>query len=111
MDDLVATSPRVVAAIVELVYDELARDPRRVGKPLRFDLEGFYSARRAEYRVIYRIEDAAEVVRIGCGSPEGNELADVRRSRAGFSSGRLVSPTVVPVGEGGHSPLGVALRA
>ena len=42
MDDLVATSPRVVAAIVELVYDELARDPRRVGKPLRFDLEGFY---------------------------------------------------------------------
>jgi len=51
-----------VAAIVELVYDELARDPRRVGKPLRFDLEGFYSARRAEYRVIYRIEDAAEVV-------------------------------------------------
>ena len=64
MDDLAATSPRVVAAIIELVYGELARDPRRVGKPLRFDLEGFYSARRAEYRVIYRIEDAAEVVRI-----------------------------------------------
>ena len=69
MDDLAATSPRVVAAIVELVYDELARDPRRVGKPLRFDLEGFYSARRAEYRVIYRVEAVAEVVRIECVGP------------------------------------------
>ncbi len=53
MDDLAATSPRVVAAIVELVYGDLARDPRRVGKPLRFEFEGLYSARRAEYRVIY----------------------------------------------------------
>jgi len=41
MDDLAATSPRVVAAIVEFVYGELARDPRRVGKPLRFELEVF----------------------------------------------------------------------
>ena len=64
MDDLAATSPRVVAAIVELVYGDLARDPRRVGKPLRFEFEGLYSARRAEYRVIYRVEDVAEVVRI-----------------------------------------------
>ncbi|MGO9149521.1 MAG: type II toxin-antitoxin system RelE family toxin [Acidimicrobiales bacterium] len=64
MDDLAATSPRVVAAIVELVYGELARDPRRVGKPLRFELEGLYSARRSEYRVIYLIEDVVEVVRI-----------------------------------------------
>jgi mRNA-degrading endonuclease RelE of RelBE toxin-antitoxin system len=64
MDDLAATSPRVVAAIVELVYGDLARDPRRAGKPLRFEFEGLYSVRRAEYRVIYRIEDVAEVVRI-----------------------------------------------
>ncbi len=64
MDYLAATSPRVVAAIVELVYGEVARDPRRVDKPLRFELEGLYSARRAEYRVIYRIEDVVEVVRI-----------------------------------------------
>jgi len=64
MDDLAATSPRVVAAIVELVYGDLARDPGRVGKSLRFEFESLYSAQRAEYRVIYRIEDVAEVVRI-----------------------------------------------
>jgi len=89
MDDLAATSPRVVAAIVELVYDELARDPRRVGKPLRFDLEGFYSARRAEYRVIYRIEDAAEVVRIERVGPR-REIYRLRRVSRRVASARFV---------------------
>jgi mRNA-degrading endonuclease RelE of RelBE toxin-antitoxin system len=69
MDDLAATSPRVVAAIVEFVYGDLRRDPRRVGKRLRFELEGLYSARRSEYRVIYRVEAVAEVVRIERVSP------------------------------------------
>ena len=95
MDDLAATSPRVVAAIVELVYDELARDPRRVGKPLRFDLEGFYSARRAEYRVIYRIEDAAEVVRIAARRPEARDLSThVTRIRGRRDQLRRVSRRV-----------------
>ena len=29
----------------------------RVGKPLRFDLEGYWSARRGQYRVVYSIQD------------------------------------------------------
>ena len=64
MDELAATAPKVAAAVVEFVYGDLARDPYRVGKPLRFELEGLYSARRAEYRVIYRVDDGAEVVRV-----------------------------------------------
>ncbi len=28
-----------------------------MGKPLRFDLEGIWSARRGTYRVLYRIND------------------------------------------------------
>lgn len=32
------------------------RAPYPVGKPLKLGLEGLYSARRGDYRVIYRIE-------------------------------------------------------
>lgn len=64
MDEIAERSPRVAAAVVEFIYGELARDPRRVGKPLRFELEGRYSARRAEYRVIYRIDETDDIVRV-----------------------------------------------
>lgn len=38
-------------------------NPHRVGKPLQFDLEGVWSARRGTYRVLYRInEHAREVI-------------------------------------------------
>ncbi len=69
MDRLALHVPRVAAAIVELVYGALAADPHRVGKPLRDELVGMYSARRAEYRVVYRIDDAkGEVVVVRVGS-------------------------------------------
>jgi mRNA interferase RelE/StbE len=45
----------------------LAADPPRAGKPLRLGLEGLHSARRGDYRVIYRIGDThhrTEVVAI-----------------------------------------------
>jgi mRNA-degrading endonuclease RelE of RelBE toxin-antitoxin system len=35
----------------------LAASPQRVGKPLKLGLEGLHSARRGDYRVIYRIDD------------------------------------------------------
>jgi len=38
--------------------ESIARNPRRVGKPLRFELEGLWVARRGPYRVVYRIDDA-----------------------------------------------------
>ena len=48
---------KAAVAIVEFIFGALAYVPRQVGKPLRFELEGSWSARRAEYRVIYRIDD------------------------------------------------------
>ena len=47
----------VAAACFEFIYGPLAENPRRVGKPLRNELAGTYSARRGEFRVIYDIDD------------------------------------------------------
>lgn len=54
--------PRMLSAVVEFAFGDLAREPRRVGKPLRDDLAGLFSARRGPYRVLYRIDDAARIV-------------------------------------------------
>lgn len=55
---------KVVFAIVEFVYGPLAESPKRMGKPLRFELVGRWSARRGDYRVIYRIDDEFRVVTV-----------------------------------------------
>jgi len=47
---------KVAAAAVEFLYGSLAANPHRVGRPLRFELAGLHSARRGDYRVIYRID-------------------------------------------------------
>jgi mRNA-degrading endonuclease RelE of RelBE toxin-antitoxin system len=47
----------VATAIVEFLTSALVTNPHRVGKPLRADLTGIYSARRGTYRVLYRIND------------------------------------------------------
>ncbi|WP_341945107.1 type II toxin-antitoxin system RelE/ParE family toxin [Microbacterium sp. LWH11-1.2] len=54
----------VAAAAFEFITTALAENPRRVGKPLREPLAPLYSARRGEYRVIYRILDEQAVVEI-----------------------------------------------
>jgi mRNA interferase RelE/StbE len=46
---------KAAAAVIETLA-ALAEDPRRSGKPLRFELEGLWSARRGPYRVVYRID-------------------------------------------------------
>ncbi len=46
---------KAAVAAVEFIYGSLAENPERVGKPLRRELAGLRSARRGEYRVIYRI--------------------------------------------------------
>jgi mRNA-degrading endonuclease RelE of RelBE toxin-antitoxin system len=65
---LAETLPEQIAAAVwEFVSGPLLANPHRVGKPLRFGLEGFHSARRGQYRVIYRIfedEVIVDVVKI-----------------------------------------------
>lgn len=55
--------PEVVpAAVVEFMTTALVGNPHRVGKPLRADLAGIWSARRGTYRVLYRINDEAREV-------------------------------------------------
>lgn len=48
---------KAATAVVEFLYGSLASNPYRVGKPLKLGLEGLYSARRGDYRVVYRIDD------------------------------------------------------
>lgn len=72
--DLVVTPPAVRAiqhhlheavatAVLEFLSGALVTNPQRVGRPLRGDLAGIYSARRGTYRVLYRInESLGEVV-------------------------------------------------
>lgn len=53
----------VPVAVIDFVTTALLANPHRVGKPLRNDLDGIWSARRGTYRVLYRIrEDSREVV-------------------------------------------------
>lgn len=53
----------VAAAVIEFLTTALSHEPYRVGKPLRDDLAGVWSARRGTYRVLYRIrEDRREVI-------------------------------------------------
>lgn len=54
----------VAAAVVEFLYGPLAENPQRVGKMLRFELEGRWSARRGQYRVVYRIDGDRVVVEV-----------------------------------------------
>lgn len=49
--------------MIDVLTTGLLDDPHRVGKPLRADLTGIWSARRGTYRVLYRInDDLREVV-------------------------------------------------
>ncbi len=57
----------VAAAVIELITGPLLEAPRRIGVPLRDELEGLWSARRGTYRVVYRIDDThrnVEVLRV-----------------------------------------------
>lgn len=54
----------VAAAAYEFIEGPLAENPHRVGKPLRDALEGLYSARRGDYRVIYEIHEGRVLVRV-----------------------------------------------
>ena len=47
----------VATAVIEFLTTSLICQPYRMGKPLRDDLAGIWSARRGTYRVLYRIRD------------------------------------------------------
>lgn len=50
------------AAVVEFCFGPLAGNPRQVGKPLTRELTGYHSARRGQYRVVYRIDEVHATV-------------------------------------------------
>jgi len=55
---------KVRSAVLAFIFESLAENPHRVGKPLVAELEGLWSARRAEYRVVYEIDEDDHVVLI-----------------------------------------------
>ncbi|MDQ3430763.1 MAG: type II toxin-antitoxin system RelE/ParE family toxin [Actinomycetota bacterium] len=55
---------KVATAAVEFAYGSLAANPQRVGKQLSADLAGLHSARRGDYRLIYRIDDRKRRVEV-----------------------------------------------
>lgn len=56
---------KVATAIVEFITGTLPADPRRLSKPLRYELSGWHVARRGDYRVTFRILDDDHVLLIG----------------------------------------------
>ncbi|MFR9779537.1 type II toxin-antitoxin system RelE family toxin [Micromonospora sp. MS34] len=54
----------VAIAATETIQHAIAVNPYRVGKPFDEPFDGFYSARRGTYRIIYRINEAKRVVEI-----------------------------------------------
>ncbi|MGC5032570.1 type II toxin-antitoxin system RelE family toxin [Micromonospora sp. DT229] len=54
----------VAVAATETIQHAISVNPYRAGKPLDEPFDGFHSARRGTYRVIYRINEAKRVVEI-----------------------------------------------
>ena len=62
---LAETLPEAVAAAAhDFITGPLLEQPHRIGKQLLPPLDDRFSARRGTYRVIYRIDDEAQVVTV-----------------------------------------------
>jgi mRNA-degrading endonuclease RelE of RelBE toxin-antitoxin system len=57
-------SESVAAAVAEFITGPLLEEPFRVGKPLVRELAEYHVARRGDYRVMYRIDEASATVRV-----------------------------------------------
>lgn len=53
---------KAASAAVEFIYGPLSDNPRRVSKPLRLELDGLFSARRGDYRVIFSLDHADRMI-------------------------------------------------
>lgn len=67
----------VAAAVTQFLTGQLLDNPQRVGKPLTRELQGYHSARRGAYRVIYRIDETRKIVHV----VRIEHRADVYRTR------------------------------
>ncbi len=52
------------AAVVEFLLGDFIHEPRRVGKPLRAELRGTWSARRGPYRIVYSVDEDDSTVAV-----------------------------------------------
>ncbi len=52
----------VAAAVFELLSGDLGRTPHRLGGRLHGIWDGYLSARRGSWRILYRVDDEAHVV-------------------------------------------------
>jgi mRNA interferase RelE/StbE len=55
---------KIAAAVWNFIMGALRENPQRVGKQLKAPLFPLFSARRGEYRVIYRILDEVLVIEV-----------------------------------------------
>lgn len=62
--DLRKLPEKVATACVEFIRAVLAEEPYRVGKPLTSSWEGYHSARRSDWRIIYRIDDHRVLIEV-----------------------------------------------
>lgn len=53
------------AAIVEFVSGALMANRLRLSKPLRYELEGWRTARRGDYRVTFRLDEELHIIGVG----------------------------------------------
>jgi mRNA interferase RelE/StbE len=61
--DIRSLPEKYAVAVLELL-PVIATNPKRAGKPLRFEYEGRWSARRGPYRIIYSIDEPSRTVTI-----------------------------------------------
>ena len=57
-------SAKAFDAVVAFMAGPLAANPHQVGKLLRHEFEGLYSARVGPYRILYEIEDVVRIVAV-----------------------------------------------
>lgn len=55
---------KIQPSIIEFLYGSLVSDPYRVGKLLVEPLDGFWSARRGEYRILYEFDEFTKTIQI-----------------------------------------------
>jgi mRNA interferase RelE/StbE len=62
--DLQRIPPRILLAVIEFAFGDLAASPLQIGKPLKRELSGSYGARRGPYRLIFEIDHEANQLNI-----------------------------------------------
>lgn len=56
---------KIAVAIVEFITATLPTNPYRLSKPLRFEFEGWWVARRGDYRITFRALEDDRVLYVG----------------------------------------------